>query len=82
MVLVRSRKKGSERQPPGRSPGLPGRRNPSTVWGFVRSGSNVREIRKAASYLSVPEGTVNARPTRARAQMAGHVVDREEADHV
>ncbi|GAA2165900.1 RNA polymerase sigma-70 factor (ECF subfamily) [Humibacillus xanthopallidus] len=32
--------------------------------------------------LSAPEGTIKARLARARAQMAGHLSDREEADHV
>ncbi|GAB3057124.1 SigE family RNA polymerase sigma factor [Intrasporangium mesophilum] len=39
-------------------------------------------VAQIASELSVPEGTVKARLARARAQMAGHLSDREEADYV
>jgi RNA polymerase sigma-70 factor (ECF subfamily) len=39
-------------------------------------------VAQIARELSVPEGTVKARLARARAQMAGHLSDREEADHV
>ena len=39
-------------------------------------------VAQIARELSVPEGTVKARLARARAQMAGHLNDREEADHV
>ena len=39
-------------------------------------------VAQIAHELSVPEGTVKARLARARAQMAGHLDDREEADHV
>ena len=39
-------------------------------------------VAQIARELSIPEGTVKARLARARAQMAGHLSDREEADHV
>ena len=39
-------------------------------------------VAQVARELSVPEGTVKARLARARAQMAGYLSDREEADHV
>ena len=39
-------------------------------------------VAQIAHELSVPEGTVKARLARARAQMANHLSDHEEADHV
>ena len=39
-------------------------------------------VAQIAHELSVPEGTVKARLARARAQMASHLSDHEEADHV
>lgn len=39
-------------------------------------------VAQVAHELRVPEGTVKARLARARAQMAPHLVDHEEADHV
>ncbi|WP_330475992.1 RNA polymerase sigma factor [Terrabacter sp. C0L_2] len=39
-------------------------------------------VAQVARELGVPEGTVKARLARARAQMADHLVDRAEADHV
>src|SRR6478735_297044 len=39
-------------------------------------------VAQIARELPVPEGTVKARLARARAQMAGHLIDHEEADHV
>jgi RNA polymerase sigma factor (sigma-70 family) len=39
-------------------------------------------VAQVAAELGVPEGTVKARLARARAQMATHLTDREEADHV
>ncbi|GAA2496733.1 RNA polymerase sigma factor [Terrabacter carboxydivorans] len=39
-------------------------------------------VAQVAKELGVPEGTVKARLSRARAQMAEHLVDRAEADHV
>src|SRR4051794_36760284 len=39
-------------------------------------------VAQIAQELSVPEGTVKARLARARVQMAGHLSEREEADHV
>ena len=39
-------------------------------------------VAQIAGELGVPEGIVKARLARARAQLAGHLVDREEAEHV
>ena len=39
-------------------------------------------VAQVAEELGVPEGTVKARLARARVQMAEHLIDREEADHV
>lgn len=39
-------------------------------------------VTQVAHELGVPEGTVKARLARARVQLAGHLSDREEADHV
>lgn len=39
-------------------------------------------VEQIARELGVPEGIVKARLARARAQMAGHLVEREESDHV
>jgi RNA polymerase sigma-70 factor (ECF subfamily) len=39
-------------------------------------------VAQIAHELAVPEGTVKARLARARTQMAGHLSDRQEADHV
>ncbi|WP_256795668.1 RNA polymerase sigma factor [Terrabacter sp. Ter38] len=39
-------------------------------------------VAQVATELGVPEGTVKARLARARVQMADHLIDREEADHV
>jgi RNA polymerase sigma-70 factor (ECF subfamily) len=39
-------------------------------------------VAQVARELGVPEGTVKARLARARAQMATHLVDTKEADHV
>jgi DNA-directed RNA polymerase specialized sigma24 family protein len=39
-------------------------------------------VAQISQELSIPEGTVKARLARARAQMASHLKDREEADRV